>query len=241
MERRMQLYNFTDKPINSIGFTQAIEDLQREFDLGWKKRKAEIAEIMRSFRHDASALRALVRKHVAGGEWPIMQGTQSFYLHSDDRFRIRANLWFQASHPLAKEAGYRDFLSIEKCHNHDFAFFTICVLGSGYTTRLYRARNYRQDLEVGDKVDMMPTETLNLHGDCVMFIERDLDFHSQLFPETLSVTINLIPARDVRQSVQFSVSEPDGVIKRKIYTNAGDTVPDRAWEPPLEEEEFEMA
>lgn len=228
----MQLYDFSDQPSERHGFSEAVNKIQREFDKGWRSRKLEIAQLMRCFRHDAEALRALVRTHVADGRWPLMQGTQSFYLHSCEKFRIRANLWFPASHPLAGEAGYRDFLSIEKCHNHDFAFFTICVLGSGYTTRLYTADNYRQDLTVGQRVEMQENTTLNLQGDSVMFIERDFDFHSQLFPDTLSVTVNLIPVRDVRHSVQYSVSEPEGVIERKIFTDAGELIPDRPWFAP---------
>ncbi|WP_420607954.1 hypothetical protein [Novosphingopyxis sp.] len=229
----MQLYDFDD-PIPDLSFENAVKAIHGEFEQDWRQRRSAIARLMRAFRKNDQALRALIRQHVGGGQWPIMRGTQSFYLYESKQFRMRANLWFPASHPLAGQAGYRDFLTIEKCHNHDFSFFSICVLGSGYTTRMYGAKDYAQTLQVGERVILEPECTFGLNGDTVMYVERDLDFHSQLFPETLSVTVNLIPAREMRRSVQYSVDEENGTIERKIHTDAGASLPDRPWSLPNE-------
>jgi hypothetical protein len=94
---------------------------------------------------------------------------------------------------LKKSKIYRRYLSIDELHNHDFSFFTICLLGPGYKTHFYHDPAFTPNHNLGDIINLEDKGVLALSGERVLYVERDSDYHMQHWPDDFSVTLNVIP------------------------------------------------
>jgi hypothetical protein len=185
----------------------------------WRARMPEIAGLLVELRRDQRALRHFVSFQLRDGAWPTLEGAQSFVLARTDSMIVRTNLWFPPAARTANLDTYRKYLSIGEIHNHDFFFFTICLLGPGYTTQFYLDQAYSDSWDVGDKPMLEDLGVHALDDEKVLFVERDLDYHAQHWPQAFSATLNLIP-RNVsgKHPVQYILDANDLSIKTVVST-----------------------
>lgn len=67
---------------------------------------------------------------------------------------LRVNCWYPRSR-LIGEAGaeHEKYFSIGVCHNHNFDFYTTCILGPGYLSDFMSTDQVLENLEEGDSID----------------------------------------------------------------------------------------
>lgn len=196
---------------------QAMARLEDVFSGDWRSREGEIASCIRYLREDKRLLSKWAISSLESGVIPEMIGAQSFLVHQSKSFICRINLWFPQGSLGVSSDLYGRYLSIDVLHNHDFDFYTTCLLGGGYTSDFLIATNGAQDLEVGDQLEIGREHFVHLDGDKAIFVEKGYDFHTQKWPMDFSITLNVIPVA-VPEIRQYSVDPAS--LKVKFVVNA---------------------
>lgn len=132
---------------------------------------------------------------------------------------LRANIW-PAEHDLCfKNSGARSFV-YGVPHDHNFAFLTSGYLGPGY-----RSDYYTYDYEAvtgyaGEDAGLRFVERSALSEGKLMLYRAHLDVHSQLPPESLSVSLNVMHV-DPSQSWfdQYGFDLESGEVSRVLSPN----------------------
>ncbi|MHA4835466.1 transposase [Sphingopyxis sp. MSC1_008] len=147
---------------------------------------------------------------------------QVFLLHRSPRgFYLRANMWpserdaaFAASGPAAFSYGVP--------HDHNFSFLTAGYFGPGYVSDYYDYDPETVDGRLGESLNLKFVERHSLSHGKLMLYHAHRDIHSQLPPESLSVSLNImdegehVPWRD-----QYIVDLEHGTIaKRPTLTSS---------------------
>ncbi len=117
---------------------------------------------------------------------------QVFLLHRSPRGHfLRANLWpaatdavYTASGPLAFAYGLP--------HDHNFHFLTTGYSGPGYISDYYEYDAEPVDGRVGEPLDLTFVERRQLSEGKMMLYRAHRDIHSQLPPDSLSVSLNIM-------------------------------------------------
>lgn len=147
---------------------------------------------------------------------------QVFLLHRSPRgFYLRANLW-----PAARDAAYAASgpatFSYGVPHDHNFSFLTTGYFGPGYVSDYYDYDPEAADGRLGEPLDLKFVERSHLAEGKMLLYRAHRDVHSQLPPESLSVSLNImdegdqIPWRD-----QYIVDLEHGTIaKRPTLTSS---------------------
>jgi hypothetical protein len=144
-------------------------------------------------------------------------GAQVILLHgASRRFLIRANFWPAAEDSVVVNSGSQPFF-YGVPHDHNFSFLTVGYLGPGYWSDYYE-----YDYEgvvgcAGEKVDLRFVERSRLSAGKVMLYRRHIDIHSQLHPDALSVSLNILATSattDMRDQYSFDLqrSEVSGIL-----------------------------
>lgn len=190
----MEFFKQLDDAPRGRSADTVIAEIDSLIEGGWEHRKSEIADLMAELRRDHLLLRNFMRKVTDQDEWPELQGAQSYTLHASSNCVVRVNLWFAPMHGNPALDTFRRYLSVEELHNHDFRFFTTCLLGPGYRTHFYLDEDWSPKRQAGDSMKMRDLGEHRLSGADVLFVERDVDYHLQHWPEDFSITLNVIPA-----------------------------------------------
>lgn len=147
---------------------------------------------------------------------------QVFLLHRSPRgYFLRANLWpaerdaaYTASGPLAFAYGLP--------HDHNFHFLTAGYWGPGYVSDYYEYDAEAVDGRIDEPLNLRFVERSSLSEGKMMLYRAHRDVHSQLPPDRLSVSLNImdegehVPWRD-----QYIVDLERGTIaKRPTLTTA---------------------
>jgi hypothetical protein len=77
-------------------------------------------------------------------------------------------------------------------HDHNFSFLTVGYLGPGYWSDYYEYDYDRTVGYVGEEVDLRFIERTRLAEGKVLLYRRHRDVHSQLPPDSLSVSLNIL-------------------------------------------------
>ncbi|MEO0870417.1 MAG: transposase [Pseudomonadota bacterium] len=118
-------------------------------------------------------------------------GPQVFMLHRGERYAIRANFWPALDDAVVENNGPAAFF-YEVPHDHNFSFLTVGYSGPGYISDYYEY-DYDSVLGVpGEQVALRFVERSQLHPGKTMLYRAHRDAHSQLPPESLSVSINIL-------------------------------------------------
>lgn len=197
---------------------EVIEALEPLVQAGHRRNAEKINDVMGQFSRNALAVRMLLLR-LAGNEVAFaLSGAQSFFLYATDSFALRLNAWYPV--PRLNQDAVTDFLeyfSIGFCHNHNFDFFTTCVLGEGYHSQFLETSVDTETLTTGSQVpfDREWEERLTLGSS--LFVPRDTVFHTQKVPDSFSVTINLIPVGGrSRSGRQYTLDEDRHRVRRVI-------------------------
>ncbi len=165
-----------------------------------------------------AALKASYTDQLAANRY----SAQVFLLHrSPCGFYLRANLW-----PAERDAAYTASgpaaFSYGVPHDHNFSFLTAGYFGPGYVSDYYDYDPEAVDGRLGEPLDLKFVERSALSQGKMMLYRAHRDIHSQLPPETLSVSLNImdegghVPWRD-----QYIVDLEHGTIaKRPTLTSS---------------------
>lgn len=151
--------------------------------------------------------------------------SQVILLHGTSRkFVLRANFWPAEGDGVMVNSG-RDPFFYGLPHDHNFSFLTVGYLGSGYWSDHYEY-DYGRVLGVpGEDVELRFVERSRLSPGKVLLYRKNFDVHSQLPPDDLSVSLNILalsPASEFRD--QYSFDTGRSTIARVINASALETL-----------------
>ncbi|WP_120078018.1 transposase [Aurantiacibacter odishensis] len=108
-------------------------------------------------------------------------------------YYMRANFWPSADEHMFRASGSSAF-SYELPHDHNFDFLTVGYFGPGYSSDYYEYDYDKVAGAIGEKAGLRFVERSTLDPGKLMHYRAHLDVHSQLPPESLSVSINIMHA-----------------------------------------------
>jgi hypothetical protein len=129
-------------------------------------------------------------------------------LHGSHRFLIRANFWPAETDSVYANSGPQPFF-YGVPHDHNFSFLTAGYLGPGYWSDYYEYDYDRVLGSPGEPVDLQFVERTRLSEGKVLLYRAHRDVHSQLPPESLSVSLNILalsPASEFRDQYAFDLA-----------------------------------
>ncbi|MBJ7501757.1 MAG: transposase [Sphingopyxis sp.] len=148
---------------------------------------------------------------------------QVFLLHRNPRgFYLRANLWPAATDAVHVASGAAAF-SYGVPHDHNFSFLTTGYFGPGYVSDYYDYDAEYVDGRLGEPLGLRFVERSSLTEGRMMLYRAHRDIHSQLPPESFSVSLNImdegehVPWRD-----QYIVDLEAGMIARRPTLTSGE-------------------
>lgn len=131
---------------------------------------------------------------------------QSILLGGGEHFYIRAMIWpAMPADEMDAATLYRYAYCVP--HDHNFSFMTIGYLGSGYRTRFFRSDRGLREVEVSDRLSLSGDEEFNLREGDVAIVDEYDDVHIQYPPESMSVSLNVVPRSKFRFKQAFISTE----------------------------------
>jgi len=106
-------------------------------------------------------------------------------------FFLRANIWPSRDESLFRASGGGAFV-YELPHDHNFDFLTFGYFGSGYWSDYYEYDYERVAGAVGEPAGLRFVERSRLEPGKLMHYRAHRDVHSQLPPDDLSVSLNVM-------------------------------------------------
>jgi hypothetical protein len=116
---------------------------------------------------------------------------QVILLHATPRYAIRANFWPAADDSVVVNSGTEPFF-YGLPHDHNFTFLTVGYLGPGYWSDYYEYEYGDVVGFIGEKVALRFCERSRLAPGKVLLYRRFRDVHSQLPPDSMSVSLNIL-------------------------------------------------
>lgn len=120
---------------------------------------------------------------------------QVILLHAAPGFAIRANFWPAADDSVVINSGTEPFF-YGLPHDHNFSFLTVGYVGPGYWSDYYEYDYGEVAGFTGEPVGLRFVERSRLAEGKVMLYRRFRDVHSQLPPDSLSVSLNILAQSD---------------------------------------------
>lgn len=148
---------------------------------------------------------------------------QVFLLHRSPRgYYLRANLW-----PSVRDAAYTTSglaaFAYGLPHDHNFSFLTAGYFGPGYVSDYYEVDPETVDGRLGEPLDLNFVERSSLSRGKMMLYRGRRDIHSQLPPESLSVSLNIMDEGDhVPWRDQYIVDLEAGTIAKRPTLTSGE-------------------
>jgi hypothetical protein len=117
---------------------------------------------------------------------------QTFMLHLDPRYFIRANAWLPAAYePLKPHAESNQFF-YGMPHDHNFTFMTAGHYGAGYRTTIYEYDGITKNYGVGERAATTFLEDTMLPEGKIMVFRASRDIHTQYAPDEFSISLNVM-------------------------------------------------
>jgi hypothetical protein len=116
---------------------------------------------------------------------------QVILLHAAPRFAIRANFWPSADDSVVVNSGTDPFF-YGLPHDHNFNFLTVGYLGPGYWSDYYEYEYGEVVGFLGERVALRFVERSRLAPGKILLYRRFRDVHSQLPPDSMSVSLNIL-------------------------------------------------
>ena len=136
---------------------------------------------------------------------------------------LRANIWPSPSDHCFATSGAESFV-YGVPHDHNFSFLTGGYLGPGYRSDYYEYDYAGVAGFAGEEVPLRFIERSALHEGKVQLYRAHLDIHSQLPPDSLSVSLNVMHI-DPAQSWfdQYGFDLDSGTVTRVLSPNSTET------------------
>ena len=188
-----------------IDFCDAEPDLQdRERVLAGAGRLRELANNRRFLADYFNGQMRALASFQEGNDFK----PSTFILHRGRGYAVRAVVWLPAA-----EADNPEIFSYYETHDHNFDFLTCGYHGPGYRTLLYRYDHDRVVGYTGEPVALEFLEDTTLPPGKRMYYFASEDVHTQLPPESLSISLNLIlPRPPERRRAQYEFDAAAGTV-----------------------------
>jgi hypothetical protein len=207
----------------SIELADLVDSLERDFDPQDQAALAEWGPALARLANNRRFLGDIVidelKKHCSRQAGSNQYSAQVILLHGTSRkFMIRANFWPAESDSVFTNSGAKSFF-YGLPHDHNFDFLTVGYLGPGYWSDYYEY-DYGSVLGYpGEQVDLRFVERSRLSPGRVLLYRKHLDVHSQLPPDSLSVSLNILannPALEFQEQYSFDLqsSTVSGFVNR---------------------------
>ena len=126
-------------------------------------------------------------------------------LHRAENYHLRANVWFPVRDYGAGSRLAEEIHAYHLAHNHNFFFLTVGYFGPGYKTII--ATHDLTSIKgnpIGQKAHLKDHREVQLKLGSMIAFHAHTDVHNQIPPESLSISINLMPRQDeVNLTEQF--------------------------------------
>jgi hypothetical protein len=181
---------------SAIELAELVEALEERFDPRDEAGMAEWAPALRRLANNRRFLGdmaiAELKQHCSGQTARNQYSAQVMLLHGLSRkFVVRANFWPSEGDSVYANSGPQPFF-YGLPHDHNFSFLTVGYLGPGYWSDYYEYDYGRVVGCPGEDVDLRFVERSCLSEGKVMLYRKHLDVHSQLPPDSLSVSLNIL-------------------------------------------------
>ena len=181
------------------------------FDPDDEESLAAFAPALRKLGNNRSFLGDLVveelKQHCAGQVSRNHYTAQVILLHSAPTFAIRANFWPASNDSVMVNSGPDPFF-YGVPHDHNFSFLTFGYFGPGYWSDYFEYEYDDVAGFTGERVSLRFVERSRLEESKLMLYRRFRDVHSQLPPDSLSVSLNILarsPAADFFDQYRFDL------------------------------------
>ncbi|XUU59552.1 transposase [Erythrobacter sp. HA6-11] len=133
---------------------------------------------------------------------------------------LRANIWPSETDHCYQASGAKTFV-YGVPHDHNFSFLTVGYLGPGYQSDYYEYSYEDVAGYAGEQCKLTFKERSALSEGKLMLYRAHKDIHSQIPPESLSVSINVMKV-DTAQSWydQYGFDLDSGCVERVLSPNA---------------------
>ncbi len=147
-----------------------------------------------------------------------LYGPKVFILLSHPKFFLRAVVW----EPISQlERSIKGF-NYDICHDHNFDILTAGYFGPGYETRTYTYEYNKTTGCLGEKIDMKQKKIYALPEGKILLYRAKEDIHIQLPPESLSISLNLIPNNGSIKAPQYQFDESTHTICRYLQNSGNE-------------------
>ncbi|WP_373986699.1 HEAT repeat domain-containing protein [Duganella sp. BuS-21] len=140
-------------------------------------------------------------------------------------FAIRMNFWptlaetsLLQHHRTSVEHTY----SYGYPHDHNFTLLTVGFLGPGYETEIYQ-RDLSRNLEIGRPAGLKFLERTKLKEGRIIFFRKSEDIHIQIPPESISMSLNLLPEQRADANTEQYVFDVKNDITQDYILGSGIT------------------
>lgn len=149
-----------------------------------------------------------------------LYGPRVFIVLSHPKFYLRAVVWEPVSKLESSIKGY----NYDIFHDHNFDILTAGYFGPGYTTITYTYDFDKIAGCLGEKIDMKERSTFALPEGKLLLYRAKKDIHIQLPPESLSISLNLIPKTDSVRLPQYQFDESSQRICRYLQNSGNELI-----------------
>ncbi|HEY7810159.1 MAG TPA: transposase [Allosphingosinicella sp.] len=179
-----------------IELADLVEVLEQDFDPSDEEGMAQWGPMLQRLANNRRFLGDLaiaeLKQHFAGQTARNQYSAQVMLLHGLSRkFVLRANFWPAENDSVYANSGPQPFF-YGLPHDHNFSFLTVGYLGPGYWSDYYEYDYGRVVGCPGEEVDLRFVERSCLSPGKVLLYRKHLDVHSQLPPDSLSVSLNIL-------------------------------------------------
>lgn len=181
---------------------------------------AESAQLLRGLGNDRDFLGDIVVEELAACHREEQEGNaygaQSLMLlpPGKSNFFLRANIWPSRDEHCVRASGGEAFV-YDLPHDHNFHFLTLGYFGPGYWSDYYEFDYADVTGWRGEPVDLRFIERSRLHEGKVMLYRAHIDVHSQIPPDALSVSLNVMHTSGIQGWLdQYAFDTKNSQVKR---------------------------
>ena len=149
-----------------------------------------------------------------------LYGPRVFILLSHPKYYLRAVVWEPISNLERSIKGF----NYDIYHDHNFDILTAGYFGPGYETLTYTYDYQNITGFLGEKIELKELKNYTLSEGKLLLYRAKKDIHIQLPPESLSISLNLIPKTDSVKLPQYQFNESTHTICRYLQNSGNELI-----------------